>query len=145
MLVTIYTDASYNPKNHKAAGAAWIRSNRGTLRVRKKMKGVSNPTSAEAYIINYAIRYAYSKWPDATVIFVNTDSLNVCKFMWEFNNSEPKNKQLKIIIDYIKKFGKHYQLEYRFKHVKAHTNKKDIRSWLNRWCDQNAKETRKIK
>jgi hypothetical protein len=30
--------------------------------------------------------------------------------------------------------------EYEFRHVKAHTGKTDARSWVNDWCDQEAKK-----
>jgi hypothetical protein len=82
------------------------------------------------------------------ILFVNTDSLAVCHSMWppgigrqnrKITSKHPDSLQ---IINSIKDFIYKKNLIGRFKHVKAHQGGKDIRSWVNERCDENAKKQR---
>lgn len=41
--------------------------------------------------------------------------------------------------DYQKQSGLFFGLDIEFRHVRAHTDTKDARSYVNDWCDKNAK------
>lgn len=137
MLVTIYTDASYHPPTDKAGGAAWIRSEDGLIKYHKSFTAV-NSSHAEALVALKAIKQAYEEWEHSSVMFVNTDSLSLCKCVWPFTDDEG-TKDFGKVVDQIISYCDENDLESRFKHVKAHQSKdKDIRSFLNFWCDKYA-------
>ena len=139
MLITIYTDASFHPQNKQAGGAAWIRSEKGLIKFHTSF-GADNSTHAEAIIALRAIKRAYHEWDNATVMFVNTDSMGLCKCMWPFT-ADSASGSFGVVVDAIKKYCDDKDLETRFKHVKGHNysgEKEDIRGFLNYWCDKNA-------
>ena len=143
MLVTIYCDASF--KEGVGAGAAWIKSERGTLKIRSSFSS-EDPTHAETQIAYLAMKHALETWDNVTVLFINTDSLHLCQYMWDFHRLEPKSEHLKKGVKYIQDICDYYQVEHRFKHVKGHQNpNKGVRAWLNNWCDEQAKKTRTLK
>lgn len=152
--VTIYTDASWCPETKQAVWAFYARCDEGTLKEHGSCEGtVECNNSAEMYAIHEAIKMVSVEWPDKIGYFVNTDSLTCCEMLWperikktdHFNI--PQAQRIKKYIKEIcpeKESSQHPWL--RVKHVKAHTGKGDIRSWLNRWCDKNAlKNLRKLR
>lgn len=143
MLVTIYTDASFNPDTGDSAGAAWIKSNSGILKVTENYQATSS-THAEIIIAHCSILLAHNKWPDMKIVCVNTDSLNLCHMMWPFHNAEPKSKDIIREITAIRQFCNSNNIETRFKHVKGHQSKRNssIKAFLNNWCDEHASITR---
>lgn len=140
MLATIYTDASY--KDGLGAGAAWIRSDNGRLTIRKRFKS-PDPTHAEGIMIFYAIRYTLETWDDISVVFVNTDSLVFCHYLWDFHKTEPTREDLVKGVDMIRDLCEQHGVELRIKHVKGHQSpNKSGRAWLNNWCDAEARQAR---
>lgn len=147
MLCTINTDASYHKHFFVGAYAFWIKSDAFTL---KKMGWFNDkcydPTECEAKCIINAIHTLLSTCSsrNITKIIINTDALN---FIHVMKNDVKKIKKYKL--DYLKKYqaailrqfdnydGK---IIYEFRHVRAHTEKDDARSFINEWCDKNAKE-----
>ena len=69
-------------------------------------------------------------------ILINTDSTASI-----YNSLNPKTKLYFLINKYLKiVMQKTGAQSFEFRHVKAHTNKNDKRSWVNEWCDTKAKE-----
>lgn len=136
MLVTIYTDASF--KNGKAAGAAWIKSSRGLVKYTTTFDA-KEPTHAEGIMIERAIRRALREWDNIKVLFVVTDSLNMCKFLWPFAKNEPKKKYQEKNVHAILKLCEDHRAQLRTKHIKGHQHPdKSLQTWLNNWCDKQA-------
>lgn len=143
MLVTIYTDASY--KEGKGGGAAWIKSDNGTIKM-SKAYSAKDVFDAEAKIVYIAIRHVLKIWKETEVIFVNTDNLELCKYMWDFIDKVPKTEYKKKVVSELKKLCTNAGAKYRFKHVKGHQDSDNgIRAWLNNWCDKKAGKKRKTK
>lgn len=155
MLVTINTDASFHPILKHGAYAFWIISN--DFKITKsgvfKDKCIS-PDDAEAKCIINALKVLLStnnnNHNNINKIIINTDSLNAIALI--------KNDK-----DHIKRYigknivrWKHIRIAYNnllnknktiieFRHVKAHSNVNDKRSYVNEWCDSEAKkQLRKI-
>lgn len=146
MLCTINTDASYHKYFKVGAYAFWIKSNSFTLKKVGWFNDKCNdPTECEAKCIINAIHTLLSTCSSRNVtrILVNTDSLN---FMHVMKNDVKKIKKYKL--GYLKKYQAqilrmldNYKkgLDIEFRHVRAHTEKSDARSYVNEWCDEQAK------
>ena len=148
LLVTIYTDASFKKDHGKfhASFAMYAKCKHGILTKSLPISiQVENATEAEAYGCYIAIKLCKQKWNDMKIAFVNTDSQQTCIKMWPFKYRQKVGGSDKFnsIIKSMKEYCKDNNIEHRFKHVKAHTNGTDIRSWLNDWCDKNAKKERR--
>lgn len=149
MIVTINTDASFNLKHQIGTFAFWIVSNEfkilksGALR-----KKVTRPEIAEFRCIINALHVLFNEdCSRVKKIIVNTDCLNVIHLV---------NKDKKAIARYgLKSWGiplvskleelrsknplvKSIPVELR--HVRSHTGIGDARSYVNEWCDTEAKK-----
>lgn len=145
MLVTINTDASYSPINRRAGYAFWAVCDE--FRIQKS--GVfrdkcMNPNDAEAKCILNALKVVTSANKNITKIIVNTDSLNAIallkydrEHMRKYIGDNMKMwKHLRIVYA---EFRRIKGLQIEFRHVKAHSGLKDKRSYVNEWCNFNAK------
>lgn len=142
MLVTIYTDASYSPEEGKSAGAAWIRSDKGVLKLLDNYIA-SSSTHAEIIIAHRAIVKAHKEWSNVSVVLVNTDSLNMCHMTWPFHRARPKSKDIKKEVTAMTNFCRKRNIKMRFKHIKAHQKEDSgVGAFLNNWCDNQANITR---
>jgi len=132
MDATVITDASYCPKSHAGAWAAWVTISpeiegdkpRRLQKAANFRQLASSAYEAELWAslngINMAVRAG------ATQILVQTDCLAVVNGL----NDKKYNielTQLGISPSCIKA-----------KHVRGHTRVQDKRSWCNRWCDAEA-------
>ncbi len=151
MLVTINTDASFHPILKHGAYAFWIIcddfkiSKSGVFRDK-----CINPDDAEAKCMINALKSLLSTNNNTNVItkiIINTDSLNGIALIK--NDKEHikryigKNikrwKHIRIAYHNVLKFNKN-KFVIEFRHVKAHTNINDKRSYVNNWCDSEAKK-----
>tara|TARA_R110002012_G_scaffold190633_1_gene358225 strand:- start:32254 stop:32736 length:483 start_codon:yes stop_codon:yes gene_type:complete len=147
MLCTINTDASFHSHYRVGAFAFWAVSNEfrltkaGFLRER-----CINPDEAEMKCIINAVTAVLSSNKNITKLIINTDSLN-SKAVFENDKKHIQRWGLarwkhlrklfnRTIFNY-KKQTKVIKVEFR--HVKAHSGKGDARSYVNEWCDKNAK------
>jgi ribonuclease HI len=145
MLVTINTDASFHQELKYGSYAFWAVCNE--FKILKsgvfKTKCLS-PDDAEARCIINALKVVLSANSNITKIIVNTDSLNAIALL--------KNDK-KIILKYVRhKYHqfKHIRVAYsdipfdknriEYRHVKAHAKASDARSYVNDWCDKEAKK-----
>lgn len=133
--ITINTDASYNHWKNVGGWAIWIAA--PTYRI--KMSGVfekSQPATsflAEAYALANALYILQQKEKNNNrfTLVINTD----CKGLITNIQSAKKPKE---IVRHIRKQLEPYN--YTMRHIKAHTrNLSTPRSYINNWCDQQAK------
>lgn len=148
MLVTINTDASFNHKLKYGAYAFWAISN--DFKITKsgifKRKCISSDDAEVKCIIN-ALKVVLLAHNGITKVIVNTDSLNAIALlkydrvhmekymgnnmkMWShirgaYNKVLHESKNKAVI---------------EFRHVKAHTGINDKRSYVNQWCDVEARK-----
>lgn len=136
MRATVITDASFCAKTKKAGWAAWITLDDGQ-RVKRyaALKGhVERSDLAEmkaaANGIWLAMKYG------ATDVLLQSDCMAVIDGINQ-NKDGWKRQRAKAGI---------CSVRIKAKHVKGHTETADARSYINRWCDQNAKnEMRKAR
>lgn len=144
MLVTINTDASFNHENKFGGFAFWIKSSAFKIQKAGYFKDTClNPTEAEMKCIINALHVLLSSHNTVTRIIINTDSLNsihiinndrinINKYGLHFGD-KLRRKFIKIQKSY------HRTLNIQLRHVKAHSNVNDARSYVNEWCDKHAK------
>jgi len=140
MIVTINCDASYSNTYKIGAYAFWIVSDRfKILKSGKLKKKISHSRYAEYFSVLNAL-YVLSKedLSDIKKVIVNTDCMDVV-------DSINKN-----VTKWNKNYFSAYYPEFRriikgfplieARHVKAHTLKNEPRSYVNEWCDKEAKK-----
>jgi len=155
MVITINTDASFSNKWKIGAYAFWVVCK--NFRVKKggllKNKAITSPTQAECMaIINALHAVFYMLLQDNTahkvrMIIINTDSTNA---KYVFENDELKIHQYRLKkysqqfhgrfrVMCKKTFHKNQKVEFQFRHVKAHQDTDTPRTYINDWCDKEAK------
>lgn len=148
MLCTINTDASFHPKHKVGAYAFWSVSN--SFKIQKAgylQEFCIDSHDAEMKCIINAFYTVLNSGYKISKIIINTDSLNSIR-VFENDKDAIKRWGLFKYKKHRKKFNEirsksskalFFGLEIEFRHVKAHSNKKDARSYVNEWCDSNAK------
>lgn len=149
MLVTINTDASFHPSLKYGAYAFWAICN--DFKITKSgvfRKKCINPDDAESKCIINALKVVLSSNKCITKIIINTDSLNAIAYLTKdinhikkYNLSMPKMRQFSQCLVLLKSF----RTEIEYRHVKAHSGVNDKRSYVNEWCDSEAKRQLKLK
>jgi len=143
MLVTINTDASFHPQLKYGAYAFWAICN--DFKITKSgvfRKKCINPDDAETKCILNALTVILKSHKGISKIIVNTDSLNAIAYLTNdkahiFKYRLVKKKGIEFREIFRKLPTKNITIEYR--HCKAHSGVKDARSYVNEWCDSEAK------
>jgi len=147
MLVTINTDACFHTALKIGGYAFWAVSNE--FKITKSgvfRKKCTTSDDAEAKCIINALTVILKAHKGITKIIVNTDSLNAIAYLKndknhvsKYNLSTSKRIQFSNLFLELRRLYKK-QLTIEFRHVKAHSNVDDARSFVNEWCDTNAKK-----
>jgi len=144
--VTINTDAGFFPRQKVGSYAYWIKGDAIHLYGSGMLKGnIKSPLEAEMMAIANAL-HVLSKSPHPPIIKIIFNRDNI------YAESKKKGNHVqKIIYRYIQHFKKdalkrdkkrvlpNWTKYYEFRHVKAHSDTDDKRSWVNRWCDEQCK------
>lgn len=150
MLCTINTDASFHPIHKVGAYAFWAVSNEFKIQKAGYLRDLcKDPTEAEINCIINAFHVIVNSNSNITKIIFNTDSKNAIsvfenqrKQIHKYNlfRWKDKRKKFKGLIKHYRNITKsNRNIEVEFRHVKAHSGVKDARSYVNEWCDKNAK------
>ena len=139
MNLTINTDASFSPHHRVGGYAFYIVCNLFKITKGGQFKNVEPLTPIEAEVMcignAFATLLAQKELPQVNYIVVNCDCL------WGMNNIKTGNGIYKQVRELQKKLilrtGATY---FEYRHVKAHNNAPDKRSWVNEWCDTEAKK-----
>jgi ribonuclease HI len=144
MNVTVNTDASFNAKYKRGTYAFWITCDAGRHRQSDQLRGkVESPQEAEfKAIINALDALSRYKFGFMHLIIVNTDCLHVIEYIAKCER-KGQTAHLHELFDLYKFYktmiAKLPASKIEFRHVKAHTNAEDKRSFVNDWCDKAAK------
>jgi hypothetical protein len=141
--ITINTDASWHPELKVGGYAFYIICD--LFKIQKGGKFKKNPLhaeEAEIMCIGNAIAtlLAQKELPNAKVLVINND----CKFgMHKIQKKQGVTAKAvhKLWIKLAARIGSEKNL---FKYVKAHNGTPDARSWVNDWCDKEAKKWMRI-
>lgn len=149
MLVTINTDASYI--DGFAGFAFWIVCDEfKVLKAGVLRKKVKRPEIAEFKCIINALHILFKNdCKKVTKIIINTDCMNVIHCC-EGNLTAIKKYKLNVyefpaLTLKFKQIMKDKNIEIEFRHVKSHTGNTDARSYVNQWCDKEAKKYARIR
>jgi ribonuclease HI len=147
MLVTINTDASFHPNLKYGAYAFWAICNDWKITKSGVFKTkCRNPDDAEARCIINALKIVLLPHNKITKIIVNTDSLNAIALItndrvhikkYISHNQQMWNYIRTAFHETMRKNTNKATIEFR--HVKAHSGVNDARSYVNEWCDAEAK------
>lgn len=150
MVITINTDASFSKKHKVGAFACWVVSRDFKFKTGGLLRAkVDTPTRAECMAILNALHLVFKyNMVGIKMIIVNTDSMDA-KHVFENNEIKIKKYRLnKYFAQFYGIFTKmketsispHQKIEFQFRHVKAHTNTDTPRTYINDWCDKEAKK-----
>lgn len=141
---TINTDASYHSKTKIAAWAYWIKSDHYLIKGSGLFdQEVSNSSVGELLAMEKAIEritrlveeepfLQYYRDKGTIILHFNSDSLFSIYMITGLTRRSKHLQHGKRIRSLLEPYT------VVAKHVKAHTDKTDKRSWVNRWCDQQA-------
>lgn len=138
--ITVNTDASYSHQRQSAGYAFWIKCDLFKIQKGGTFKSLpKNPLEAEMMCIANALHTlsTYDRLPKCKLIVVNSDCLNCFKLIYRKSPSKAGRKVYEIVRE-LKKKASVPKVEFR--HVKAHSGKGDARSYVNEWCDTEAKK-----
>lgn len=146
MLVTVFADASWCPKQRVAGWSAWARSQRGRTWAGDELRLVM----PEAYLAEVcAVVRALKMAVDAGVaqtgdtLLVQSDCLQVEAVLWQGRLAEAgtdRHRVETLARELFLRLCDRFDLTCRFRHVKGHNGRADgPRSFLNERCDAVAK------
>lgn len=147
MLVTINTDASFHPQLKYGAYAFWAICNDWKITKSGVFKSVCvNSHDAECRCIINALSVVLLSHKGITKIIVNTDSLNSIyilkndkeKIKRYLGTNQKMVKTLRTSFNKVLTSNKN-KITIEYRHVKAHSGINDKRSYVNEWCDTEAK------
>lgn len=135
MRATVITDASFCPKTKAAGWAAWVRIDGRKEPIKKYgafKQSVENSRDAEMLAAINGVFIAARE--GATQVLVQTDCLAVVH-MFE---GVTVQQTIKDAFTRAQAKAGILGLNVSSKHVRGHTNDPASRSWVNRWCDEQA-------
>lgn len=142
--VTLYTDATLSSDGHHAY-AFWAKAEWGTIRLAKMCPAeISGIGQAELYAICQGMYKALSMWKSYNIkgFYVRSDSkhaLNRIKFPDNTKTSKGKaipDVEMRLMAAF-KKMSEGLTIDP--KHVKGHTGRTNVKSYLNNWCDEQSR------
>lgn len=141
--ITINTDASFNLRKKTGGYAFYIVCDLFKIQKGGMFKvNPDNPQDAEMKCMVNALHtlVVQKELPPVKLIVINSDCLHSFTLI-----GRNKSGVGKIIADTLRELRKKMAFdgilpEFEFRHVKAHSDIKDARSWVNDWCDKEAKK-----
>jgi ribonuclease HI len=146
--ITINTDASYSIQQKCGGYAFYIVCDSFKIQKSGYFKiHPENPMEAEMMCIANALHVLLHQkaLPKTNFIIINSDCLN-CFVRISKNSKDKLGRMIAKLIRQIREKTtiKGSLPKYEFRHVKAHNGTQDARSWVNDWCDKEAKKWMKI-
>lgn len=145
MLVTVNTDASYLSIQKIGGFAVWIVCDKGRYKFSGPTKDAESSIDCEIKAIGNAL-HVLSKVSfvrEISRIHINTDCKEAIKHIRGKSNYSVSSR-VHDLAHLVRKnsasSNKSLTNFLTFKHVKAHSDKEDARSWVNDWCDKEAKK-----
>ncbi len=136
--ITITTDASYCHVSKSSGYAFILKCDVFTVqRTGNFSSPPSDSTDAEVKCIGNAITSLtnrINRIPGSDLIVINTDSIGAIRAI---NCQIGVGKHVFAMVNRLRSKLSYPKIEFR--HVKAHSGKRDMRSGANRWCDREAK------
>lgn len=142
--ITINTDASFHTEKKVGGYAFYIICDLFKIQKGGKFKAVpKNSIEAEMMCMANAIYtlLAQKELPQTKLIVINSDCLTSFPKIKRKSDSDVGRKVAILLRDLRRRMAHNESLpKFEFRHVKGHTSKQDARSFVNRWCDSEAKK-----
>ena len=141
MRVTLMVDASYCHDTNAAGYGFWVASNRGHRPGSGAMRvHVSNALEAEMMAICNALyrSFKFNYIQAGDTVLVQTDCLGAIDRFTGNNRVKSEMERKALIV--LNSIAKSNDLRVNFRHVKAHTRRKENRYRANNHCDTAAKK-----
>jgi ribonuclease HI len=138
MLVTCYTDASYN-EGRGASWSVWIRSDRGRIiRSGRCPPFVQNSTTAELAAVYAGMILVVRSWPEVSLLLIRSDCQTALDLV--VGTVRAKEKSARRIQRKISALLVQRRLEVRCRWVKGHQAPSSSKeAFLNHSCDRLAR------
>lgn len=130
--ITLYTDASFRVEQSWARIAFRGKCNFGSIQESKEITSI-DIHEAEMMAMLFAVQRAIETYPQVIGFFINSDNKHCVEAFWEFKKINVAKVCVPIKQELIKTAGHRW---IRTKHVKAHTGRTDVRSYMNRQVDK---------
>jgi ribonuclease HI len=145
MLVTVYTDASWDNRQRRGGWAAWCRSTRGRAVFNGPCPSyVVCSLSAEMSAIHAGVYVALREWPSATRLLVCTDCNEAIRWLNQsrFKPSHPLSVQRRRFESMVETCGfNRCAIDLRW--VRGHQGSRTRPGYVNAQCDKLANRARK--
>lgn len=143
--ITINTDASFSFEKQSGGYAFYIVCDLFKIQKGGKFKVVpKNSIDAEMMCMANAIYtlLAQKELPQTKLIVINSDCLTSFPKIKMKSDTE-SGRKVALLLRALRKrmmYNGSTLPKFEFRHVKGHTQNKDARSYVNRWCDEEAKK-----
>jgi ribonuclease HI len=146
VIVTIFTDASFDPHTHASGWSAWIKFGPAPDQTRRYFGPVKvhcpDIHAAELAAIANAVFLASRglKLSAADLVIVQSDSQTAIDLANGQPNSLHRRKSIRRMVDTIRNTVTSGGFRLELRHVKGHRGTEDRRAAVNSWCDRTARE-----
>jgi ribonuclease HI len=131
----LYVDASYCPETGAAGWAAWVRSDVGRVQRAGVLPAyVEHSLHAELAAVFAGLYVAKRAWPELPAVLVRTDCQGILAHITR-ESEEPADPVLRRLRERIDSVGVVVTAAW----VRGHAGGKHTASWLNCWCDAQAR------
>lgn len=143
VLATVNTDASYSHACGIGTYAFWITTPYHRYKKSGVLSGqVKSSLHAEVKAIGNAVWFLVNRAPERHFlkkIIVNTDCQGAIHLLTK-GMADADHKYAELRNEVFSYLAYLEGVKHELRHVKAHTDKDNARSYVNRWCDQMAKK-----
>jgi len=141
MIVSIFSDASYDHKLRVGGWGAWARSDRGMESGGGAFAvSPSNPEEAEGYALVNALHFAFRSgiaMPGDRIV-AGVDNEGVLQLV---RGERPASHDWqRLVLRHLERFADEARVRFDFRHVKAHAPRRGGRNFVNNVCDRLAKQ-----
>jgi ribonuclease HI len=144
--LTVFTDASFCPFTKAGGGAFWSRYEDLKVKESFPLTDVANPSEAELVTAVHALHrlYHYQSLRESLLYGTKTRVVLVVDCYYVKRAFEGKqvvaNPIIRANLESILQAKVKDDWALKVNHVPAHTNNTDARTWVNSWCDREAKK-----
>jgi ribonuclease HI len=140
MLITMFTDAGFEPKLGAATWAVWAKESGKTLRYSGTIEGIvadNNVAEAMAIVNGLWCVNRVIKPPLGTKIIAQTDSLVAIDILTDKSYTRGRKRlQVATIREKFNEFINVFRFMIDLRHVEAHKGDNTPRNAVNTWCDR---------
>jgi ribonuclease HI len=135
MLITMFTDASYNDKIQVGTWACWAKAQGETYRYCGVLRGtIGNVNESELAAVANGLAKLHKDRVivERSRLIIQSDSKTALNAISKRHYHTPYGAS---VITFIDDMHKRLSLSFDLRHIKAHSGRATSRAAVNRWCD----------